>query len=91
MKKDVKDPASALAYITDCNLATVENMAFRKSRPKHEFERQVSIAQYAIDWMKEFGVNISTTTRVLEINERFGSSVLKWAEQYMPEKKGGPA
>lgn len=58
---DVKDPGSALAYITDCNLATVEAMAMKRTRAMIEFERQKAIAQKAIDWMVDMGVDFSTT------------------------------
>lgn len=42
---DVRTPEMALAYITDCTLATVASMAMLKSRKKGEFERQINIAQ----------------------------------------------
>ena len=80
-KHQVKDTAQALAYITDCTLATVCSMAMKKARPKHEFERQMSIAQTAINWMADMGVDVVGTRAadVLEIG-----SVEKWAAQYMP-------
>lgn len=60
-KNRVRIPADALAYITDCTLATVCDMASKKRRPKYEFERQISIAQTAITWMQEMGVDFSDT------------------------------
>lgn len=78
-KHQVRDAGQALAYITDCTLATVCDMAGKKSRPKHEFERQMSIAQTAIDWMQAFGVDFSST-RAADIVK--AGSVQKWAENF---------
>lgn len=47
VKDSVRDPAGALAYVTDCTLATVCNLASKRSAPKYELRRQVSIAQQA--------------------------------------------
>ena len=83
-KYNVRTPADALAYITDCTLATVATMAMKTRRPKHEFERQISIAQTAVTWMQQMGVDMSST-RADEVIK--SGSVQKWAEQYMPENK----
>ena len=48
---DVRTPADALVYITDCTLATVCDMAGKKSRLKYEYARQKAIASQAIAWM----------------------------------------
>ena len=85
-KYQVRDTGQALAYITDCNLATVCEMAMKKSRPKHEFNRQMSIAQTSIDWMVEMGVDVSTT-RAVEVIA--AGSVKQWAETYMPKDDSG--
>jgi len=82
MKHTVRNPADALAYITCCNLATVCDMAMKKSRPKAEFKRQMQIAQTAIDWMQAMGVDFSTT-RAKDVV--VCGSVEKWAEKFMPE------
>lgn len=81
LKHQVRTPADALAYITDCTLATVCNMAGKKSRPKHEFERQMSIAQTAINWMVQMGIDVYTT-RAAEVVAAGG--VNEWARRYMP-------
>lgn len=78
-KHQVRDAGQALAYITDCTLATVCDMAGKKSRPKHEFERQMSIAQTAIDWMQSFGVDFSST-RAADVVK--AGCVQKWAETF---------
>lgn len=51
-KDRVRTSEEALVYITDCTLATVSGMAMTKSRKKGEYQRQIAIAQTAIDWIK---------------------------------------
>jgi hypothetical protein len=80
-KHDVKCSHEALAYITDCNLATICGMAGKKSRPKSEYSRQKAIAQQSIDWMRSFGVDFSTT-RAMDVVREFGGSVDAWAAQW---------
>ena len=88
-KYQVSDTGKALAYITDCTLATVCDMAMKKRRPKYEFERQMSIAQTAINWMVQMGVDVSTT-RAEDVIA--AGSVEQWAAKYMPngEVKAAP-
>lgn len=50
-------------------------------RPKHEFERQMSIAQTAINWMVQMGIDVYTT-RAAEVVAAGG--VNEWARRYMP-------
>lgn len=80
-KHQVRNTGQALAYITDCTLATVCDMAMKKKRPKYEFERQMSIAQTAINWMVEMGIDVSTT-RAEDVIA--AGSVEQWAVKYMP-------
>lgn len=86
MACNVRTVEDALNYITDCNLATVSDMAMKKSRPKHEFERQINIAQKAVTWMVEMKVDLKSC-RAEEIVKDFEGSVEKWAEQYKPKEK----
>lgn len=79
-KHQVRTPSDALAYITDCTLATVCSMAFKKSRGKHEFERQISIAQVAVDWMQQMKIDPSST-RVKDVIAAGG--VQKWADGFI--------
>lgn len=79
LKYKVHTPEQALAYITDCTLATVSSMAMKKSRPKYEFERQTAIAQTAVDWMRAMKVDFSTT-RAKDVVELHDGSVADWAE-----------
>jgi hypothetical protein len=77
---DVKTPAQALAYITDCNLATLEHMASCKSRKKGEFYRQIKIAQKACDWMEQLGVDPSGTRAEMIVGK---VPVSVWIKAYL--------
>jgi len=80
-KHQVRTPNQALAYITDCNLATVQDMAMKKSRGKREFERQINIAQTACDWMRQMNIDV-TGTRAKEVF-KFNGSVSDWIKPYI--------
>ena len=58
-KHEVRDTGQALAYITNCALATVCDLAGKKSKSKSEYARQMSIAQTAINWGVQMGVDFS--------------------------------
>lgn len=78
MKHQVRSAADALSYLTDCTLATVSDLAGKKSRSAHEFYRQKNIAQAGIDWMKAFGVPLES--RAVDVDAI--GSVEEWAAQY---------
>lgn len=78
LRSRVRSAQDALAFITDCNLATVVHMATLKSRPVGEYRRQISIAQLGIDWMETFGVEFEENSRALEAT-RYGG-VAQWAK-----------
>ena len=78
-KDNVRNPEQALAYITDCTLATVAHMAMRKSRPKHEYARQKAIAQRAITWMDNMRIDYKGT-RAADVLD--AGSVDAWAKQF---------
>lgn len=82
-KNRVATPAEALEYLTECTLATVCDMAGKKSRSKGEFERQISIAQSGLDWLRAFSHGL-TAPRCSAVATQFKGSVSKWAEQYLP-------
>ena len=46
--KEFNTPGEALAYIADCQLATVDDMAIRKRKPVHEYARQKSLAETCV-------------------------------------------
>lgn len=81
-KYNVRTPADALVYMTDCALATVSEMASKKSRPKGEFKRQMEIAQISINWMLDMGIDVGTT-RARDV--MLAGNVEKWAEKWFPE------
>jgi len=82
-KSRVQTLDQAFAYITDCLLATVAQQAMLKSRKKGEFDRHISIAQTACDWICDMGIDPAGTRADGIINK--GMSVRQWAMQYMPE------
>ena len=84
MKHEVRAPGQALDYITDCCLATVCDMAMKKSRPKGEFARQISIAQTAINWMIDF--EIRPTSRAHEVINEFKGDVGAWSDKFKPSQ-----
>jgi len=82
-KHDVRTTHDAIAYLTDCTLATVCDLACKKSASKYELRRQISIAQQAIDWGKWFHVNFDRT-RAADVLNHHGGNVADWAEQWKP-------
>lgn len=82
MKSQVRTPADALAYMTDCTLATVCRMAMRKSRAKGEYERQIAIADTGVRWMIEMNVPREQYSRAEGVEKR--GSVAAWAKGYEP-------
>lgn len=84
MRNNPTSEGEALAYITDCTLATVCHMAFKKSRPKGEYERQIGIAQKALDSMRRFGTDYNLT-RATDVVRGFGGSVEALAKSFEPK------
>ena len=76
----VSNPGHALLYLTDCALATVCDMASKKSRPVWEYKRQKMIAQYGIDWIEKFDVDADS--RPKDVIDQFGGHVDKWALEF---------
>lgn len=50
--KTIRTRDEALAYLVECTLATVSDLAGRSRPPKGELARQILIAQTGIDWVK---------------------------------------
>ena len=80
-KYNVRNTQDALAYLTDCTLATVCDMAQRKSKSKSEYARQIDIAQAGFHWMHTMKVDLAGTRAEAVMND-FGGSVKKWACQF---------
>lgn len=79
-KHDVKSASDALAYMVDCTLATVCDMASKKKRPVYEYARQIAIAQHGVAWLVQFGA-VTNNTRANDVIKA-GGSVAKWADQW---------
>ena len=77
----MRTPADALAYMTDCTLGTVCRMAMKKRRNKYEYERQIAIAETGVRCMEAMGVSFAGTRA--DQARHFGS-VAGWAKQYEP-------
>ena len=82
MKHLVRTPEQALLYLADCTLATVSDMAMKKSKSKHEFQRQIAIAQSAVDWIKYFNVEVKVGSRVYDVLALPDKKVETWSRSY---------
>lgn len=69
---------SAVYYLTECTLATIEIMASTKRQSKSEIDRQINIAQIGIDYIVT--VDRTLNHRVEEVIRRHNGYVLLWAE-----------
>ena len=52
-KSDIRDDADMLEYVLECTLATIEHYAMLSRPPKHEVDRQCSIADTINAWLLE--------------------------------------
>lgn len=79
----VRDTNAALAYLTCCTLATVADLAGKKSASKSELARQQSMAQHGVDWLKNLAPEDSYKgTRVYDVITEHGGSVEQWTQQW---------
>lgn len=86
-KEFVRTPEEALAHMVDCTLATVCDLASKKSKSKTEYERQISIAQAGVDWMRAMGIR-KEGTRAADLPA--SGSVTEWANQWEPKSAAAP-
>lgn len=82
MKHLVRTPEQALLYLADCTLATVADMAMKKSKSKSEFQRQIAIAQSAVDWIKSFNIKIEIDSRIYDVLALPDQKVETWIRSY---------
>lgn len=83
--ENVYTTEQALTYMVECTLATVSSMAMKKSRPKGEYARQISIAQNGIKWVRSVvPFSNDQTPRVRKILSDYDGNVAAWAKQYEP-------
>ena len=78
-KHEVRTPEQAIAYLTDCTLATVVSLAMKKRRTKYEYCRQKAIAQQAIFWMDAMKIDYSGT-RAEDVKS--SGSIEQWVLKY---------
>lgn len=69
----------ALVYLTDCTLATVDDLAMRKRPPVREYRRQKNIAQFGIDWIQTMP-EIPRASRVKDVIDEFAGNVEAYAQ-----------
>lgn len=69
----------AFAYFLDCQLATVEEMAMKKSTPKSGLNRQIAIAQKMYDFVDHKGIGVSRGNRAIDVSQVFRGSVFQYA------------
>lgn len=81
-KELVRNEKQALIYLTDCLLATVSDMAMKKSRKKNEYERHIQIAQTSVNWLKDFNISIEIGSRAYEVMSSSSQSVKEWSSKY---------
>lgn len=80
-RENIKTPEDSLSYLSDCTLATVEELVFYKKINKAQLERHISIAQTTLELCIQFNVDVKGS-RAEEIHP-FGSKykdVSEWAE-----------
>lgn len=77
--KQIDNAGDALAYMVDCTLATVDDMALRARPPVHEYARQRLIAQTGVDAMQRFGVP-TKGTRADDVVAEHGGCVDRYAQ-----------
>ena len=80
MKPSIREPDIAMVnYLIDCTLATVDDLAMKKSRSKSEFARQKAIAQCGIDWVIAKGEK--PTGRAADVVNKHNGSVNDYAQE----------
>lgn len=71
---------SALLYFVDCQLATVCDLAMKKSRKAGDYRRQKAIAQKMCDTIVELKIKINDGNRINSVLK--DGSVEAWATVY---------
>jgi hypothetical protein len=85
MSKQILNTTDLSSYLIECTLATIGEMAGKKSRSKSEYTRQINIAQKGIDTWRGLKIPVSEclpehprTKKILET----GISVAEWAKTF---------
>ncbi len=85
-KESVRTEAEALVYLVDCTLATVCDMAMKKSRPVYQYKRHISIAQTGVTWITQMGIDPSGT-RSADVIRDYAGSVQEWAAKFEEDNR----
>jgi hypothetical protein len=78
----VRTLEDAFAYIIECQLATVESLAMKKSRGVYDYRRHIDIAQTGLQWLLDFDVTPEAGSRARQIYDKHGVSVDAWAKSF---------
>lgn len=78
----ITSPELALVYMIDSTLATAGTMALHRERTKHEFDRQIKLAQQGITWLLQMNIPAPRYSRVEEVLRDYGGSVDSWVESF---------
>ena len=84
LPRDIKNAEKLVVYLVDCTLATVADMAMKKSRPVYEYQRQKNIAQRTINHMEEMHIS-PEGSRAEDILGKM--SVNEWAAKFEVPKR----
>lgn len=79
LKYTVKTTQDAISYLAECLLATVSDLAIKKSKTKSEYTRHIEIAQTAVTWLTSFKIE-SGGPRSTEVLTRYDGRVEDWAK-----------
>ena len=60
-------PQDVIAYLLECNLATIDDLALQKRPRMNELRRQIAIAQFALDFLVETQSAIPTDGRLFDV------------------------
>lgn len=83
--KTFKSAEYVVQYLTECTLATVIHLHYLKSKSKHEYIRQISIAQMGIDYLKYMS-NVMLEGRVADVINKNNSDVKQWLNSKVIDK-----
>ena len=79
----IRNTSDALAYLTECTLATAQDLRRRSRPPKGELDRQTQIAQWGVHWV--VNMDAKPTGRVASVIES-GGTVAEWIESEAGEQ-----
>jgi hypothetical protein len=76
----------AFLYHTNCQLATVDDLAMKKSRSNYEFKRQKLIAKQMCDFIRDHNIEVDAGNRAEDV-KLLGWDVEKYSEKYDVKRK----